>query len=126
MNKSKKILLVEDEAIVAMTMEMELSQHGYLITGTTGSGEEACEMFKQDPSDIVLMDIQLNGTMNGVDTALQINGIKPVPVIFMTGYSENSDLFDRLIKDTADQPLIIEKPVAMEQLLRLLEDIVSD
>lgn len=122
MNKTPGILIVEDEAIVAMTMELELKNSGFHITGTTGNGEEAVRLFSANPADIVLMDVQLNGTVNGLESAMQIRRLQDVPIVFMTGFSEDSDLFDG-ITGLGNRIHILEKPIEMYQLISLLHRI---
>ena len=89
MNKDIKILLVEDEIIIAMSLEMELSQGGYRVCKIVSSGEDAVASVKQENPNVILMDIGLSGKMNGIEAALQIRGSHDIPIIFMTGYQES-------------------------------------
>ena len=82
-----KILLVEDEAIIARYLSMELELEGYEVCGYVGSGEEAVEMARSENPDLILMDIHLSGKMDGIDATEEIQRFKNIPVIFMTGYS---------------------------------------
>ena len=87
MKNNLKILLVEDEAIAAMLMKMELRKAGYEVAHHVVSGEEAIISAKQNPPDIILMDIRLAGEIDGIDAASAIKSESNIPVIFITGYN---------------------------------------
>ena len=65
-----KILVVEDEMIIAAKISMHLTNLGYEVTGILPRGEEALLSVEENRPDIVLMDIRLKGEMNGIDTAI--------------------------------------------------------
>ncbi len=79
------ILIVEDEAIIAMRMQMELKKLGHNVYKPFSSGERAIESIKKEKPDIVILDLHLRGKMNGIETARKMYEI---PVIFMTGYQD--------------------------------------
>ena len=87
-----RILIVEDEAIVSMELEERLAAMGYHPVGSASRGEEAVELTEELRPDLVLMDIRLQGAMDGIDTAREILSRFRVPVIFVTAYSEDSTL----------------------------------
>lgn len=82
------ILIVEDEAIVALDLADRLEGMGYVVAGTAASGAEALRVFAQQPVDIVLMDIHIQGPMDGIDTALKIRELRPVPLIYLTAQTD--------------------------------------
>ncbi len=82
------VLIVEDEAILAMDLADRLEMMGYVVAGPVASGQEALSLFKEKSIDIVLMDIHLRGEMDGVDTALQIRKLRPVPLIYLTAQTD--------------------------------------
>jgi len=86
--KQIKLLLVEDEAIVAKYLKMELELEGYLVLDFTPTGEAAVEKAGLDKPDVVLMDIKLAGEMDGVAAAEIITREYGIPIIFMTSYSK--------------------------------------
>lgn len=90
--KPCRILVVEDEAIVAMDISQRLKSLGYELAGRTGTGEEAVELAGKEHPDLVLMDIHLQGTMDGIDAAVTIRQQHGLPVIFLTAYSEETTL----------------------------------
>jgi PAS domain S-box-containing protein len=90
--KPCQILVVEDESIVAMDIEDRLVAMGYELVGRAASGEQALLLVKERHPDLVLMDIRLQGIMNGIDAAEQIREGFHIPVIFLTAYSEDETL----------------------------------
>jgi CheY-like chemotaxis protein len=87
-----RILVVEDEAIVAMNIEQRLSAMGYEPAGRVARGEEAIAAAQKLHPDLVLMDIRLQGKMDGITAAQQIRERLSIPVIFLTAFSEDPTL----------------------------------
>jgi two-component system, cell cycle sensor histidine kinase and response regulator CckA len=87
-----KILIVEDEAIVAEDLSQKLERLGYSIVGVTGQGPEAVELAREQRPELVLMDIRLRGEMNGVEAAEAIHHDSSVPVIYLTAHSDPATL----------------------------------
>lgn len=94
---SPRILVVEDEQVVAVDIESQLTQLGYDVVGVASSGEEAVRLAKEKSPDLVLMDIQLHGSTDGIAAAAQIRRRSQVPVIFVTAHA-NSEFIDRATK----------------------------
>jgi len=84
----RKVLVVEDERIVALDIKNRLESLGYGITGIVHSGEDAVVHARDHRPDIVLMDIMLEGHMDGIEAARVIQGEYEIPVIFLTAYSD--------------------------------------
>ncbi len=87
--QSLKILIIEDEVLVAQDLTNLLTDWGYLVVDCCKTGEEAIESFKQYEPDLVLADIQLKGVIDGVETVRQINEIKRIPIIFITAQADH-------------------------------------
>ena len=85
---SSKILIVEDELILADNIKISLEKHGYDVVSLAVSGEEALRAAEKEKPDLVLMDIVLKGDLDGINTADQIRKQFGIPVIFITAYSE--------------------------------------
>ena len=66
---TRQVLIVEDEAILAASIERRLQKLGYRVAAITDSGEEAIQIAAQNNPDLVLMDIKLNGQMDGIEAA---------------------------------------------------------
>lgn len=88
----KQILVVEDEVLVARDIQARLTRMGYEVIGTAARGEDAIEMAHQGAPDLILMDINLRGKMDGIEAAAKINQTQSIPVIFCTAYSNNEVL----------------------------------
>ncbi len=83
----EKIMVVEDEWIVADQLCRILKGFGYRICSTASAGDEAIRNVKADSPDLILMDIVLKGKMDGIETAERINSQFNIPMIYMTAYT---------------------------------------
>jgi CheY-like chemotaxis protein len=84
----KNILLVEDEALIAMAEQVRLEQYGYRVT-TVGTGEKAIETIKANaPVDLILMDVNLGMGIDGTDAARAILGVRDIPIVFLSSHTE--------------------------------------
>jgi PAS domain S-box-containing protein len=89
---AKKILVVEDEGIVARDIQNRLRHLGYEVPDIAFTGEEAVTLAEKLNPDLILMDIMLNGEMDGIEAALKIRNRMNVPVIYLTAYSDENTL----------------------------------
>jgi len=87
-----RILVVEDEFIIAMGIERSLKVLGYSVIDTVPSGEEAVEKALAELPDLVLMDINLQGEIDGLEAARKIRLRTDIPVIFLTAYADDDSL----------------------------------
>jgi CheY-like chemotaxis protein len=83
-----KILVVEDEAIIAIQIKKNLENMGYDVTNTASSGKEAIEKAGMDIPDLALLDIVLKGDMDGIETATELISRYNLPIIYLTAYSD--------------------------------------
>ena len=120
MDRPVHILLVEDEVVIAMGLKNELTQAGYKETDWVVSGEEALAIIKEDTPDIILMDIRLSDKMNGIETAKQILSFREIPIIFITGYS-NDEMVDRAKQ--LNLAGYLTKPLNISHLLNLMKQL---
>lgn len=88
-----RVLIVEDQALIALEEKNILGSLGYDVIGISVSGESALEVVGERNPDVVLMDIKLAGKMSGTETARKIRKNHDIPIIFITAYGdkENSD-----------------------------------
>ena len=86
------ILIVEDETIVSADLSMKLERLGYQVAGTASGGREAVDMAVRLKPQLILMDIQLDGPLDGIETAMQIQAVHKVPVIYLTAHSDPATL----------------------------------
>lgn len=87
-----RILVVEDEGIVALDLCNVLRKLGYAVTGTAASGEEAIQQALETCPDVVLMDIWLQGAIDGIEAAQRIFAEADIPVIFVTAHGDAETL----------------------------------
>jgi PAS domain S-box-containing protein len=87
-----KLLIVEDEAIVALDLRVELEEFGCEVTGLAESAEAALMSIEECRPDLVLMDIKIDGSMDGIQTARLLRHAYEVPVVFLTSYSDKEIL----------------------------------
>ena len=113
----ERILIVEDELIVAKDIENCLTKLGYSMAGIVASGEEAVRKVDELRPDLVLMDIVLKGEMNGIEAAEEINTLN-IPVVYLTAHAD-TDTLDRA-KTTAPYGYII-KPFDERMLQSTIE-----
>lgn len=88
MNDKVNILVVEDEPIVALDLVTGLENAGYEVAGIAKNSRDAKSLFLNNPIDITLMDIQLKGEKDGIDTVLELMQIRPTPVIYLTAFTD--------------------------------------
>jgi PAS domain S-box-containing protein len=113
-----KILLVEDEQIVAKFTEKQLSGAGYKVVASAYTGETAIEKVSSLNPDIVLMDIKLVGSMDGIETADHIRKNYQVPVIFLTSLADDES-FQRA--KIAEPFGYLIKPIDLKELNRVVD-----
>lgn len=113
-----KVMIVEDEVIAALATEKMLRKLGFDVCGNVTSGEEALLEFDGKDPDIIIMDIRLDGELDGIETAEQIKRKRDVPVIFVTAYSDDST---RARADATRPLAFINKPLD----IGLLKDILD-
>ena len=112
------ILIVEDDGILALHLQDMLSRLGYTVAGPLASGERAVAFVPEHPVDLILMDIELAGTMSGIDAAETIQRTVDIPIVFLTGFSQDP-LVEQAKIATPYGYLI--KPVPERELVATLE-----
>lgn len=108
-----KVLVVEDELVVAKGIEKSLRDLGYIAVGIAHSGEKAIEIIPHAQPDLVLMDIGLKGPTDGMFAAQRIRTRFDIPVIYLTAHSDDETLkraihsrpYDYIVKPFGDQEL---------------------
>ena len=113
-----RIVVVEDEAIVAMDLRAKLEDLGYTVPGSSHSGEDAVNLVSLVQPDLILMDIRLSGEMDGIQAAGEIRKTLDIPVVFLTAYADEATL--ERAKQT--EPLgYLLKPVDNKSLQTVVE-----
>ena len=113
-----RILIVEDEFIVAADLEMKLNRLGYRVVGSAVNGEEAIALAERHRPDLVLMDIQLQGDMNGMEAAETIRAGNRIPIIFITAFA---GMLPGHKQGDVVSELCLSKPFSVTELKEKLE-----
>jgi CheY-like chemotaxis protein len=78
--------VIEDEQIVARDLQNILRRLGHIPLGSTGNGPEAIRMAAETKPDLILMDVRLDGPMDGIEASIEIVESRPVPIVYITAY----------------------------------------
>ncbi|MBF0607061.1 MAG: histidine kinase dimerization/phosphoacceptor domain -containing protein [Candidatus Magnetobacterium sp. LHC-1] len=116
-----RVQIVEDEGIIALSLTRKLEKLGYIITSVVPSSEEAIKKAETDMPDIILMDIAIQGDMDGIDTAAEISRRFNIPIIFMTAYADEQLLerakitepYGYIVKPSTDKEIHIMIKMAL-------------
>lgn len=109
------ILIVEDNAIVAFSLQRVLTRMGYTVSELVDSGEEAVAAVVARRPDLVLMDVGLAGKIDGITAAEQIQSFAPLPVIYLTGNAHDERL---------RQAPCLPKPVIEQELAEMMKRVL--
>jgi CheY-like chemotaxis protein len=118
-----RILLVEDEVIVREDILWTLERAGHKIVGATGYGEEAVELALRERPDLVVMDVRLQGKMDGADAATEIAKHHKCAVLFLTAYST------AVFQDREGLPPkrnVLRKPASTEKTLAAVAELLEE
>lgn len=88
MEVPRSVLVVEDEGLVGLALEMTLADLGYEVIAVCPTGEEALEVATRRRPDVVLMDITLQGNIDGIETTRRLKGLNEIPVIYVSGLTD--------------------------------------
>jgi diguanylate cyclase (GGDEF)-like protein/PAS domain S-box-containing protein len=118
-----KIVIVEDERIVALNLQQRLLKLGYEVPAIASSAEQALFFVSRENPDLVLMDIHIDGGIDGIDTAQQLIDLYQVPIIYLTAYSEEPTLararatkpYGYLLKPFSERDLHVTLQMALER-----------
>ncbi len=122
MEEKIKVLIVEDEVLIAQWLTAEMEDLGYNVLDFVTSGEEAIIIAKKHKPDILLLDINLSGYIDGIEAAERIAETLDIPIIFMTGYNEVK-IFERAQK--MKPVAYLEKPIDMYNIKPVIESIME-
>jgi len=139
--RTAQILVVEDERIVALHLRQRLVKLGYVVPKAVASGRDALLQIEALRPDLILMDVHIEGEIDGIDTAAQIPAEYFIAIIYLTAYSEEGTLeraratkpYGYLIKPFSEQELHATIQMALERCAaegvvrqRIAEQAISD
>jgi len=111
----ERILVVEDEGLIALQLTEMLEKTGYQVADPVSSGEEALRELEKYPGpDLILMDIGLAGPLDGIETATLIRQRFSIPIILLTGYSSGEIL--RRVKEVSPEG-VLSKPFMDQEMI---------
>lgn len=112
----RRVLIVEDEAIAALALQMELDGLGHEIVGVVASGTEAVTKALELDPDIIFMDIYLDGEMTGIEAVRRIHSVRKIPIVYTTA-SQNPEILAE-VKST-EHIALLQKPYLPMEVLRI-------
>lgn len=118
----KRVLIVEDCHIQSTVVKKMLESEAYSVTSVCRSGEEVLEQLKIDVPDIILMDIFINGDLNGIETMKIIRETHAIPVIFITALTK-SELHDEALSMAPSD--LLTKPISKVELVNTIENLLG-
>ncbi len=108
-----RVMVVENERVDALNLELRLTKLGYEISSLATSGSQALQAIERDKPDVVLMDVDIEGEIDGIETASRIPNAYNIPVIYLTAYSEETTL--QRARDTRAYGFLL-KPISEREL----------
>ena len=119
MGDKKKVLIVEDDLIINLLYESYFERLGFDTEGELVYGKTAIELTKKLKPDLIVMDITLEGDLNGIDAMKEIRKFSEVPVIYITGNSDSMHLEQAKETNYLDY---LTKPIEFEDLEKVLKE----
>jgi PAS domain S-box-containing protein len=116
--QEKSILIVEDEGVVALSIQAALTKMGYRVVGIAVTGNEAIALALEHKPDVILMDIHIKGDIDGIQTTEKLNETTDIPVIFLTAYADDETV-RRALKTRSHSYLV--KPYNPRELYSNIE-----
>ena len=115
----KRILIVEDDAIIVYDLVERLQERGYEIAGIADSGNLAIDMVKRLKPDLLLLDVCVKGDLNGIEAAIVLQSTfeDTLPVVFLTGLSEQAFPYLKVLNDY----VYVNKPYTEAELFEALD-----
>jgi DNA-binding response OmpR family regulator len=109
-----KVLIVEDERIVAESVRQDLKSFGYQVIGITESGRAAIEIARSIRPDVVVMDVRIKSDLNGIETAVCLQGLyeEPIPILFTTAFWDEDNPLIVAVNPCA----VLKKPFSTKEL----------
>lgn len=113
----KKVLIVEDEMIIALLIERMVDNLGHHVIDKVATGEDAIKVALEHEPDLILMDIRLQGELDGIEAMRRIRESKDIPVIYISG---NTDAVHQEKIEQTDYIEFLSKPITISDLSRSL------
>jgi CheY-like chemotaxis protein len=118
-----RILIVEDESITALDVARQLRRLGYQVVALASNGPQAIRHAHALRPDVVLMDIRLQGAMDGIEAARRIQAAAPIPIIYMSAHADAATM--ARIQATAPAAGVVPKPIHLPTLHTTLQRVLA-
>jgi len=120
-----KVLIVEDERLIAENLRFILEERGYQVIGIVASGEDAFLMTSIMSPDVVLMDIRIHGTVDGIEAAKRIRNLhgRDLPVVFLSAYP--AEQFPHLKEMETASFRYLKKPYNQDELVAAIHSLIT-
>ena len=123
MSEHPSVLVVEDDGLIALHLTEMLDHAGYTVLGTEYSGENALARLQTLPlPDVILMDIALDGGIDGIETARRLRTVYDIPIIFLTACSNQTRIAE--LKEIASCQFIL-KPCFEQEIIAAIDNAVK-
>jgi len=122
MQMKPRILVVEDESIIAMDLRVTLSRLGYEVSSVVNNALSAIQKAEQDKPDIILMDIMLGGSLDGIEAAKIISYNHSTPIVYITALRDEETMRRA---NSLDQYLFLMKPYTENDLKLAIENMLN-
>ena len=117
----RRALIVEDEPLFAMSLTVDMQALGFDTCDVAATAQDAFLHAMEDPPDIVLMDVNLEGGREGIEAARWLREVCDIPVVFVTAYTDR-DTVDRIHEQVPDAP-VIAKPLYRDRLASVVAEV---
>ena len=119
---SRRALIVDDEFLIAFDLESSMRELGFDVCTVASNENDAMELAKSNPPDVVVMDVYLGGARAGIETARWLREVCGVPIVFVTAYNDDGTL-ERIHEVVPGAP-VLSKPVYRETLAHAVSEAV--
>ncbi len=121
MDEQRQILIVEDEKVIAMDLQRTISKFGYHVLSTVSSGEEALNLMAKNKPNLVIMDILLEGDLDGIETGVIISEKYKTPIIYITAYAKEILLRSKITESST----FLVKPFEESELKEKIKEVLK-
>jgi response regulator of citrate/malate metabolism len=121
-SRRPRVLIVEDEILIALALEAEVKDLGFDVCGLAANARKAIAMAMEGKPDLAVMDIYLNGARDGIETARVLRDLCGVSVVFVTAYSDDEGLTERIQQQVPNAP-VLTKPLYGHRLADAIAEV---
>ncbi len=118
----RRALIVDDEPLLAISLEAEMHALGFDICDLATDGQQAFLLAMSDQPDVVLMDVNLEGGREGIEAARWLREVCDVPIVFVTGYTDRETI-ERIHQQVPGAP-VLHKPVYRDRLADAVAEVI--